>query len=344
MILQIFACNPTLAAMNPADELNVESQVESLVWSQILLTPLLSAQASCSMWNLLGCSWQAVRNLAFDCVSNYFPCPLPGLSDTTELIQMLDWAWALTQSPRARDSESGAIAMRFIFKKFVSEKCYIIHPEKVDEKSITEFQLAVDSQTAQIEFMNSLSCLLSASIVRMHSTPLSERYCLTQSRLHGSLIVTRLAVEEIPFNSWSAINESAWRAIVQRLVGTIADIASLSMRMHVQSIAFAQIQAILEPIQRRYGRSLFNSTESLQCAPGKQSQFDDAGTEIDDEVDVDCRGHAFVSHGGESSNNQQLLMVISSWLALKEASLLTGALVKAVSFTAALQRADSGRR
>lgn len=332
-ILQIFSCKPDLAATGFDQQLKADNRAETLLWSHIIVSPLLTPQVSCALWDALGCSWQAVRALTFECMVQYFPCPLPGFEEDSALIGMLDWAWTLTQSPRARDSESGALGVKLIFKKYVTEQNYLIDVSKIDDKSITEFARASDSVEAQLAFVESLSKLLLSHVNLMHSTPLSERYHLTQSRLHGALIVARLTLEEVRFQTakFTSAQETAWQTIMRRFVGLITDIASLSMRMHVPSHQFAQIVERLNPIQKQYGGILLEVPVSQQVdgASGPEAaEADFEEGDNDDDVEVDCRGHAFVSHGGESSTQQQRLMVVSSWLALKEISLLAGSVVR----------------
>lgn len=70
---------------------------------------------------LLGClvdSWDKMRLAASDVLA-LLPAPLPGLETPGQVLQLLQWAARLQCSPRVRESDAGALALRLLVSRYL---------------------------------------------------------------------------------------------------------------------------------------------------------------------------------------------------------------------------------
>jgi hypothetical protein len=65
-------------------------------------------------------SWDRLRENSFHILLQ-FPTPLPGISSSLSINNVIRWAKTLVLSPRVRESDAGALTFRLIFRKYVLE-------------------------------------------------------------------------------------------------------------------------------------------------------------------------------------------------------------------------------
>lgn len=71
-------------------------------------------------------SWDRLRDSSFH-ILLHFPTPLPGISSSDAVKEVITWAKRLVCSPRVRESDAGALTLRLIFRKYVLELGWMIN-------------------------------------------------------------------------------------------------------------------------------------------------------------------------------------------------------------------------
>ena len=155
----------------------------------------------------------------------------------------------------------------------------------------------------------------------------------------------RLVIEEVQYDGWneSAERRSQWNLLVSDMLRVVSDIAIVSLKLHVPKQAHRLMQAAIRA--ERTDRSMPTPhtlddiplsgdvhTDTLpDSSHGADEDYvvDENEDEDEEEADiasVDCRGHAVLA-GSELNAANAHLIVVSSWLSIKEVCLLLGAWV-----------------
>ena len=325
------------------------------VWQ--LRSTLFTREKTCVLINLLASNHERVRLLAFELLER-FPAPLPSFehvrlastvivssasasasASSTSLVPLLRWAMTLCRSPRMRDAEGGALALKLIFRKYVVGLRWCIDYNAMARASaagagaaqVTDeyaaFVVAPNAQESILFFFDSLLSFIRFQLSVLDSSEISVRYSDPNSRLHGSLLLFRLLVVDVPWSFWNRCGDGVkqrWIAFTAEMVSTLIRVAEVSLSLHIPTNAAAAL---------RGGSSSGHTAEAQGDRP---STF----------VNMDCRGHIILPAsqqqqqqlhddqpegtstvgGGDDFADQygEQIVVVSSWLAVKEVSLSLG--------------------
>jgi len=88
---------------------------------------LFRADATHAVVNTMVNSFDHVRRQALEVLVR-FPAPLPGVENRAAVERLLAWAQSLVGSPRARESDSGALIIKVVHAKYVKELGWYISP------------------------------------------------------------------------------------------------------------------------------------------------------------------------------------------------------------------------
>ena len=369
--------------------------LESHLVRHAVLAPLLTAPSVLVLLAGVGRAWQSVRSLSYSILVSAFPCPLPGFSSFSSVRRLLEWSLSLSSSPRARDSEAGALAIKLVFVKYVKQLAWIVPLQQIalslqqrqpydarssaaavspaDDGVPAEWSISSSSTSAVFSFLCSIRSLLVSQLAVLRSAPLSSRYTAAHARLHGVVRLFRLVVEDVDYSEWNNSDERRreWTALVSDMLAVLGETAIVSLKLHVPKQAHRVMQAAIRAEKASIPADItatladtMHQMNGLQAHDGLlQSSFDsgeaegsedeheddeneDGGEAEGDEADadvasVDCRGHVVLA-GSELDGSSVHLIVVSSWLAIKEVCLLLGAWVKTCPLSLSEAEAESG--
>ncbi|MCO5564739.1 hypothetical protein L7F22_018407 [Adiantum nelumboides] len=260
-------------------------------------------------------SWDKLREGAFKILSSY-PTPLPGYESAKDIEKVVTWAMSLVNSPRVRESDAGALALRLIFQKYVVQLGwrFKLHPQPVAVcPSLPKIKNgAVKEGIAIAKFLESLNDWLECGIQEGEKNLLKA---CRHSFVHGALLSYRYAIEELDWKSSVLIAAaSELRMSLDRL---------LSLLTRVTAIALWVVSA-----------DAFDMSQGLNVS-SKPSNIDLQGLLEDDEKlafndwDELASEQAGDEEFGFLAPSEQAIMV-GCWLAMKEVSLLLGTVTRKV--------------
>ena len=176
------------------------------------------------------------------------------------------------------------------------------------------------SSEAALSFLRDVMSLLQSQLEHLEGTALYVRYGSDSSRTHGLLLFIRYILDDIPFSSWACGSSeedfSQWRAVVKEMLDTMMTVTHKSLQLHVHSS----------------NNNNNNKDDSTASSSSSSPPLDTPQVQ-----GIDCRGHVVFEQTeatralseAERSYRSQLI-VVSSWLAVKESSLALGSTVAAV--------------
>jgi hypothetical protein len=177
-------------------------------------------------------SWDRLRENSFHILLK-LPTPLPGISLSTSINDIIRWAKELVLSPRVRESDAGALTFRLIFRKYVLELgCILVFSEEND--CLQCYTESADGATEVITSQNPVAQYISAltqwlcTVVEKGERDLSE--ACKKSFVHGVLLTLRYTFDELHWNSaviQSCVSEM--RCLVGKLLELIMRITSLAL-------------------------------------------------------------------------------------------------------------------
>ncbi|XP_048494303.1 uncharacterized protein LOC104906201 isoform X2 [Beta vulgaris subsp. vulgaris] len=256
-------------------------------------------------------SWDRLRESSFRILLS-FPTPLPGISNEQKLQEVIIWAKKLACSPRVRESDAGALALRLIFRKYVLELGWIVGAsvnvtchKSGSGLSNGEYQIP-KSRFPIIAYINSLIDWLQA-IVEEGDKDLLE--ACKNSFVHGVLLTLRYTFEELDWNSdvlTSSIPEM--RDALGKLLELVMRITSLAL--WVVSADALSLPQDMDDIEE--DSFLLDNTAELVTASSE------LGHEAKD------------LKGEESARPTEQIVMVGCWLAMKEISLLLGTIIRKI--------------
>lgn len=264
-------------------------------YSKAILSPETSAVVFASVVD----SWDRLREAAFKVLTRY-PTPLPGFDDGSAIEVLLGWVKELVSSPRVRESDAGALALRLIFRKYVCELGWTIklHPEPhVVKKARTsaESKPSVGEIGAAIgEYLESLNDWLEFGIGEGDSNLVKA---CEQSFVHGVLLGLRYTMEELDFSS-AAIQTSSLviRNALHRLIGLL---------LRVTALALWVVSADALNMQERFALSPLD--QLIKSGSGNYMVRHDSHQE--DVEDISCM---------EGLAPVEQMVMVGCWLSMKE--------------------------
>ncbi|XP_066350962.1 uncharacterized protein [Miscanthus floridulus] len=267
-------------------------------------------------------SWDRLRENSFRILLQ-FPTPLPGISLSPSINDVIRWAKKLVLSPRVRESDAGALTFRLIFRKYVLELgCILVFSKGSDclecyTQSMNGDTEVVTSQNPVAQYISSLIQWL-CIVVEEGERDLSE--ACKKSFVHGVLLTLRYTFDEMDWNSevvQSCISEM--RCLVEKL---------LQLIMRVTSVALWVV-----------------SSDAL-CLPYDMDDVIDDGSFLSDIYEEDQsttaseREEKNAKPGSNGKPAEQVVMV-GCWLAMKEVSLLFGTIIRKIPLPGCSHSASS---
>jgi hypothetical protein len=177
-------------------------------------------------------SWDRLRENSFHILLQ-FPTPLPGISSSLSINNVIRWAKTLVLSPRVRESDAGALTFRLIFRKYVLELGVILVFSK-ESDCLECYTQSTDGDTEVFTSQNPVAQYISSliqwlcTVVEEGEKGLSE--ACKKSFVHGVLLTLRYTFDELDWNSevvQSCVSEM--RCLVERLLQLIMRITSLAL-------------------------------------------------------------------------------------------------------------------
>lgn len=256
-------------------------------------------------------SWDRLRENSFRILLQ-FPTPLPGISLSTSINDIIRWAKELVLSPRVRESDAGALTFRLIFRKYVLELgCVLVFSEEHD--CIQCYTKSTDGATEEITSQNPVAQYISAliqwlsTVVEGGERDLSE--ACKKSFVHGVLLALRYTFDELHWNSaviQSCVSEM--RCLVGKLLELIMRITSLALWV-VSSDAWympCDMDDMIDDVSFLSDIIDEHQPDTVSATPDKNAKSGNNGKPADNVIMVGC------------------------WLAMKEVSLLFGTIVRKI--------------
>ena len=208
MLRLILACFNLLRESNGDVARAVETPSASLdshLIRHAVLTPLLTASSVLILLAGVGRAWQSVRFLSYSILVSAFPSPLPGFTSFSSVRRLLEWSLSLSSSPRARDSEAGALAIKLVFIKYVRQLGWTVplqdiaqcmqetRQQPVDGSVSSDWPISPSSASAVFFFLcfHSHSARLSAHSAPLHSSLVALHCCPRSPARCGASVPSR---------------------------------------------------------------------------------------------------------------------------------------------------------
>ncbi|XP_043704566.1 thyroid adenoma-associated protein homolog [Telopea speciosissima] len=256
-------------------------------------------------------SWDRLRECSFRILLN-FPTPLPGISSQDTVKEVITWAKRLVCSPRVRESDAGALTLRLIFRKYVLELGWRVGalvntvPHNSQYKLINGDTQICKSKFPVIDYILSLIDWLHFAVVEGEKD-LSE--ACKNSFVHGILLTLRYTFDELDWNSNIVLSSSSEMKVA--------------------------LDKLLELIMRITSLALWVVSADAWCLPEDMDDVVDESFLSDAPVEMDVA----MSSPELQVNNSKLvdnvkqseqIVMVGSWLAMKEVSLLLGTIIRKI--------------
>eukprot|EP01063_Lacrimia_lanifica_P015331 TRINITY_DN22127_c0_g1_i1.p1 TRINITY_DN22127_c0_g1~~TRINITY_DN22127_c0_g1_i1.p1 ORF type:complete len:2172 (+),score=599.11 TRINITY_DN22127_c0_g1_i1:76-6591(+) len=245
-------------------------------------------------------SWDKVRMATWN-VLRLYPAPLPGYADKASVERLAARAAVDLQSPKIKDADSGALVWRLLHRKYAVELGWRFG-----------FTAAGDALVTTADASPGLTAGWEAHRVAL-VTLLARLEAIIDSRRPGE------------FNPVHGVMAAIGNVLEDcRLAGLVErdQLGNGTLAAGVDGAAWKELlSAIVEKV----------------CAVCRHAMRNVAGAttgEIDDftPAGVDCRGHAFFADRNDEKSDR--LVVVNSWLAVKEGCNLVAALITSAPLAA----------
>ncbi|PUZ50289.1 hypothetical protein GQ55_6G047200 [Panicum hallii var. hallii] len=256
-------------------------------------------------------SWDRLRENSFHILLQ-FPTPLPGISSSLSINNVIRWAKTLVLSPRVRESDAGALTFRLIFRKYVLELGVILVFSK-ESDCLECYTQSTDGDTEVVTSQNPVAQYISSliqwlcTVVEEGEKGLSE--ACKKSFVHGVLLTLRYTFDELDWNSevvQSCVSEM--RCLVERLLQLIMRITSLALWV-VSSDAWYMPYDMDDVIDD--GSFLSDIYEEDQPTTGTEKEEQN-------------------TKPGSNGKPADQVVMVGCWLAMKEVSLLFGTIIRKI--------------
>ncbi|XXG70625.1 hypothetical protein AAC387_Pa07g0062 [Persea americana] len=257
-------------------------------------------------------SWDRLRDSSFH-ILLHFPTPLPGISSSGAVKEVITWAKRLVCSPRVRESDAGALTLRLIFRKYVLELGWMINasvntacfiPQSVLINGDSEVH---NIRTPAIEYIVSLVDWL-CGVVEEGEKDLSE--ACQNSFVHGILLTLRYTFEELDWNSdVVSLSTSGMRHALEKLLELVMRITSLALWV-VSADAWYLPEDMDDMIYHGSFLSDVPVDIELHDSPSEQQVKD--------------------SKMLDNVRPAEQVVMVGCWLAMKEVSLLLGTIIRKI--------------
>ncbi|GAV72332.1 DUF2428 domain-containing protein [Cephalotus follicularis] len=254
-------------------------------------------------------SWDRLRESSFR-ILLHFPTPLPGISSEDMVQKVITWAKKLVCSSRVRESDAGALTLRLIFRKYVSELQWVVRAS-VNVVSHSQSELVNDDfrsvkfRHPVVEYIDSLIDWLDAA-VELGERDLSK--ACENSFVHGVLLTLRYTFEELDWNSDAVLSSiSEMRHALEKL---------LKLVMRITSLALWVVSADAWHLPEDMDEMVSDDTFLLE-----------APYEVDLPTPLPEQEEKNVKIVQDVRPSDQIV-VVGCWLAMKEVSLVLGTIIR----------------
>ena len=273
-----------------------------------------------SLLNTIGESWDRIRTATWDLVTLY-PSPLPSLRTQGEIEALAATCTAGIASAKIKDADSAALLYRLLHEKYHVQLGYRILIDPASGRvgvSLPDGAAATATATATATAapLDVHYDALQQMVLRMDVMKAQRDAQGGFQPIHGLLGVMRNVFAGIPLVSLGATAAAAaaagdagyaarqtrWAELVRRTIQAVIALCTDAMR-NVAGATTGDIEGY--------------SAGGQQAAAAAAAASGPAG--------VDCRGHAFFADRNDDSADR--LVVVNSWLAVKEGSALITRLV-----------------
>ncbi|OVA09031.1 protein of unknown function DUF2428 [Macleaya cordata] len=267
-------------------------------------------------------SWDRLRENSFR-ILLHFPSPLPGISSQDRVKEVITWAKKLVCSPRVRESDAGALALRLIFRKYVLELGWIVGASVhvVCFQSQTELLSGATyiskSRFPVIEYILSLIDWLHVA-VNEGEKDLSE--ACKNSFVHGVLLTLRYTFEELDWNSDVVLSSTSE---MRHALGTL-----LELVMRITSLALWVVSADAWHLPEDMD-DMVDEDAFLTDVPEEMQRPDSSS-----ELQVNLKPV-------DNVRPTEQVVMVGCWLAMKEVSLLLGTITRKIPLSSCISSDSS---
>ncbi|KAM9965165.1 hypothetical protein ACTFIW_004970 [Dictyostelium discoideum] len=207
-----------------------KSLQEFLIYIEEKSVLLYSKSSTDILINNLWDSYDRCRELSTDILMK-FPSPLPGMESDEKIISFLLWAVKLACSPKARECDTGAYALKLYLKKYVfgaDGLVPIFHSSTTTPVTFTKIQ--GNNSKAAFEFITQILRILKSQ------TKLASKDLLEAAKfgpMHGLILSLRYIINEINFQEFDKNKEEKkqWRVLLAEIIELMKSISSIVLRV-----------------------------------------------------------------------------------------------------------------
>ncbi|RZC60822.1 hypothetical protein C5167_022593 [Papaver somniferum] len=259
-------------------------------------------------------SWDKLRENSFR-ILLHFPTPLPGISNPDRVKEVVAWAKKLICSPRIRECDAGALALRLIFRKYVLELGWIVGASvnvvcfQRQTGMLNEATCISESGYPVIEYILSLIDWMRVAVGEGEKDLTAA---CRNSFVHGVLLTLRYTFEELDWNSDVVLSSmSEMRHALEKLLELIERITSLAL-----GVVSADAWHLPEDMDDMVDEDAFIEDVPVEMQnPESSSEFQVNSNLMDNK---------------ENSRPTEQIVMVGCWLAMKEVSLLLGTITRKV--------------
>ncbi|MCL7023252.1 hypothetical protein MKW94_028758 [Papaver nudicaule] len=259
-------------------------------------------------------SWDKLRENSFR-ILLHFPTPLPGISNPDRVKEVIVWAKKLICSPRVRECDAGALALRLIFRKYVLELGWIVGAsvDVVCFQPQTELLngAAYTSKSGYpvIEYMLSLIDWMRVAVAEGEKDLTAA---CRNSFVHGVLLTLRYTFEELDWNSDVVLSSTAE---MRHALGKL-----LELVMQITSLALGVVSA-----------DAWHLPEDMDDMVDEDAFIEDVPVEMQSPESLsESQVNSNPMDNNENARPTEQIVMVGCWLAMKEVSLLLGTITRKV--------------
>ena len=216
------------------------------------------------------------------------------------------------------------------------------------EGPMVAFSVSPSAQESILYFLESLHQFVVFQLGVIEASDISVRYADPNSRVHGSLLLFRLLAAEVPWGFWNRCGPAVanrWTAFASAMVRTLRHVAEVSLSLHIPTNAAAAL---------RGGAGASGTGSASASAADGEGNVNGETQRPSTFINMDCRGHIILPAKDGASSEQtassgsggadaettttstsagsddfadqhgEQIVVVSSWLAVKEVALSLG--------------------
>lgn len=239
----------------------------------------------------------------------------------------------MNSSPRLVESDCGALLLALIFEKYViccqwSFDLHTIFYEQLN--TISDINCLIfdcpNAQISIISFLSSLNLLLSHHLCSVSDLKLNKQYQTSQNRVHGILTFLREIFPKLPFvkNGKNDTNKKQWIQMISAFLKNIFAIGEKSLVLHVRDPKQKSVEDVSKIVPKKIRKDSFSDEIELDF---NEVNFLNNNINNCDSSNTSIISFAKLENDFCDQQTEQLI-VVSSWLSMKEVCLTLAILVK----------------